>query len=49
MHSTHLHIMSQSQSQEEPNWKCTHFDILPALKGKDSHGTAPLSWDVYGL
>jgi hypothetical protein len=24
-------------------------DILPALKGKDSHGTAPLSWDVYGL
>jgi hypothetical protein len=25
------------------------FDILPALKGKDSHGTAPLSWDVYGL
>jgi hypothetical protein len=24
MHSTHLHIMSQSQSQEEPNWKCTH-------------------------
>jgi hypothetical protein len=27
----------------------TQIDILPALKGKDSHGTAPLSWDVYGL
>ncbi len=24
-------------------------DILPALKGEDSHGTAPLSWDGYGL
>jgi hypothetical protein len=22
------------------------FDILPALKGEDSHGPAPLSWDV---
>jgi len=24
-------------------------DILPALKREDSHGTAPLGWDVYGL
>ncbi len=24
-------------------------DILPGLKGEDSHGTAPLGWDVYGL
>jgi len=22
------------------------FDILPALKREDSHGTAPLSWDI---
>jgi len=25
------------------------FDILSALKGEDSHGTAPLDWDVQGL
>jgi len=25
------------------------FDILPALKREDSHGTAPLGWDGYGL
>ena len=25
------------------------FDILSALNGEDSHGTAPLGWDVYGL
>ncbi|MDZ7745872.1 MAG: 4a-hydroxytetrahydrobiopterin dehydratase [Halobacteriales archaeon] len=25
------------------------IDILSALKGEDSHGTAPLGWDVYGL
>ena len=24
-------------------------DILSALNGEDSHGTAPLGWDVYGL
>ena len=24
----------------------SHVDILPALKGEDSHGTAPLSWDI---
>jgi hypothetical protein len=23
-----------------------HFDILPALKREDSHGTAPLGWDL---
>jgi len=22
------------------------LDILPALKGEDSHGTTPLGWDV---
>jgi hypothetical protein len=22
------------------------FDILPALKREDSHGTAPLGWDI---
>jgi hypothetical protein len=22
------------------------IDILPALKREDSHGTAPLSWDI---
>ncbi|WP_255152895.1 hypothetical protein [Halorarius halobius] len=27
-------------------WK---IDILLALKREDSHGTAPLSWGVYGL
>jgi hypothetical protein len=26
-----------------------NVDILSALKGEDSHGTAPLGWDVYGL
>jgi hypothetical protein len=26
-----------------------YIDILSALKGEDSHGTAPLSWDVQGL
>jgi hypothetical protein len=25
------------------------FDILSALKGEDSHGTAPLDWDVQDL
>ena len=25
------------------------LDILSALNGEDSHGTAPLVWDVYGL
>jgi len=25
------------------------IDILSALKGEDSHGTAPLGWDGYGL
>jgi len=25
------------------------FDILSAMKGEDSHGTAPLDWDVQGL
>jgi len=24
-------------------------DILSGLKGEDSHGTAPLGWDGYGL
>ncbi|SNR72309.1 hypothetical protein SAMN06266787_11519 [Halorubrum ezzemoulense] len=24
----------------------TTVDILPALKREDSHGTAPLSWDI---
>jgi len=24
------------------------LDILSALKGEDSHGTAPLVWDVEG-
>jgi len=24
-------------------------DIFSALKGEDSHGTAPLGWDGYGL
>ena len=23
-----------------------HFDILPSLKTRESHGTAPLSWDI---
>jgi hypothetical protein len=27
----------------------TILDILSALNGEDSHGTAPLGWDVYGL
>ncbi len=24
----------------------TEFDILPALKREDSHGTVPLGWDI---
>ena len=24
----------------------TELDILPALKREDSHGTAPLGWDI---
>jgi len=28
----------------EPVW--VGIDILPALKREDSHGTAPLSWDI---
>jgi hypothetical protein len=26
--------------------KDCEFDILPALKREDSHGTAPLGWDI---
>ena len=25
---------------------CIRIDILPALEREDSHGTAPLSWDI---
>ena len=28
----------------EPVW--VGVDILPALKREDSHGTAPLGWDI---
>jgi len=27
--------------------RTTIIDILPALKREDSHGMAPLGWDVY--
>ena len=30
-------------------WQTTRLDILSALKGEDSHDTAPLGWDGYGL
>jgi hypothetical protein len=28
---------------DRPNW---FFDVLPRLKTRESHGTAPLSWDI---
>jgi len=31
---------------KRPTLGIPSIDILPALKREDSHGTAPLSWDI---
>ena len=39
-----LHILVPSREYSDA---CgTSFDILRALKREDSHGTAPLGWDI---
>jgi hypothetical protein len=37
------HFQSLSEHRHEMT---RQLDILPAPKGEDSHGTAPLGWDV---
>jgi len=42
-------FLRNGQVQKNDNHESPCIDILPALKREDSHGTAPLGWDGYGL
>jgi hypothetical protein len=44
-----LSLVGVASRKKEPRKTGVTFpmiDILPVLKGEDSHGTAPLGWDV---
>ena len=48
-HDKAYYEMKQIRSADESEtrfFECVDFDILPALKREDSHGTVPLDWDI---